>query len=116
MIITLIAIALIIIGIVLAETRADKDIAIPLLISGIVGTIFCGLVILFSHINQDAELQQLKAEREALVYQLENGIYYGDALGEFNSDLIYNQKVNQNPWFNWFHGDYIMEVEPIALE
>jgi len=116
MIITLIIVAILITGIILAATLSDDGIAIPFLVVGVVGSIFCGLIILCSHINPDARLLQLEVKRETLVYQMENGIYYGDALGEFNSDLIYDQKMNQNPWFSWFYGDYIMEVEPIALE
>lgn len=116
MIITLIIVAILITGIILGVTLSDHDIAIPFIVVGVVGSIFCGIIILCTHINPDARISQWEAKREALVYQIENGIYYGDALGEFNSELIYDQKANQNPWLSWFHGDYIMEVEPIALE
>lgn len=89
---------------------------------GIVGFTFFGIVLatmvtvaIASNSFHDRNLAALQAEREALVYQAENGLYLGDAVGEFNSELIRNQLGHESPWTSWFHGSYWMEVEPIEL-
>lgn len=66
--------------------------------------------------QMDIDKSTMLAKREALEYQLHEHIYLGDAVGEFNSELIKSQKRYQSPWTNWFHAGWIMEIEPIAFE
>lgn len=69
--------------------------------------------IAFTHLGQDVSLACEQAQREALVYQKENGLYLGGALGEFNADIIVRHMMNESPWMNWFVADYVMKIEPI---
>ena len=78
--------------------------------------IVSGIVIAGEQVAHDANLSRLQAEREALVYQFENNMYLGDAVGKFNGDLAAAQVKHNSPWTNWFYGDYYMEVDPIELK
>ena len=71
--------------------------------------------IISEHTMIDKKVAKLRARREALVYQMENGLYLGDALGEFNSDIISGRYNHENPWTSWLTGDYYYEVDPIPL-
>lgn len=73
------------------------------------------LMIAFAHLGQDVSLAATQAQREALVYQKENGLYLGDALGEFNSEIIMRRMFNESQWTNWFEADYVMKIEPIDM-
>ena len=81
-----------------------------------IAVIVSGIVIADEHVAHDANLSKLQAEREALVYQFENNMYLGDAVGKFNGDLAAAQVKHNSPWTNWFYGDYYMEVDPIELK
>ena len=63
----------------------------------------------------DRNLAALQAEHDALVYQAENNMYLGDAVGKFNSELVRNQLGHEDPWTSWFYGSYWVEVEPIEF-
>lgn len=89
---------------------------------GLVCSLFFGIVLtvlimtaIFVNSFHDRNLAALQAEREALVYQAENNLYLGDAVGKFNSELIRNQLGRKNPWISWLYGSYWLEVEPIEL-
>lgn len=86
-------------------------IAVTLCISLLVSTGF----IIVEHVGYDIKLAGLQAKRDALVYQVESGVYFGDAVGEFNSELIKDQMMHENPWTSWYVGDYVMGVDPIEL-
>lgn len=60
-------------------------------------------------------ISSLNEERAAIVYQMEHNLYLGDAIGEFNSKVVYHQMGHQDPWTSWFHGSYWMEIDPIDL-
>ncbi len=64
----------------------------------------------------DHWLLKWQAKREALVYQVEHDLYLGDAIGQFNSDLVGAKDAHNSPWTNWFVGDYVEQLEPIELE
>ena len=89
---------------------------------GLVCSLFFGIVltvlimtVIFVNSFHDRNLATLQAEREALVYQAENNLYLGDAVGKFNSELIRNQLGRKNPWISWLYGSYWLEVGPIEL-
>lgn len=88
--------------------------SICLFFFGIVLTVMI-MVAIFANSFHDRDLAVIQAEREALVYQAENNLYLGDAVGKFNSELIRNQLGRKNPWISWFYGSYWLEVEPIEL-
>lgn len=69
-----------------------------------------------AHTCVDKKVAALQAEREAIVYQMEQHQYLGGALGKFNANIISQQYARANPWTSWFHGDYIYEVDPIELK
>ena len=124
MIITLIVTGLVILGIVLAIVatklgwmREDLFIAgfCLFVVFGII-LFAIGVYIFTEHAFYDTKLASLQAKREALVYQLENDMYLGDAIGEFNSNILEARGNHENPWTSWFYGDYYMEVEPIELK
>ena len=91
------------------------------LISSVLAIIFCVISILMligiicEHANPEKKISALQARREALVYQMENGFYLGDSLGEFNREIISGRYTRESPWTSWFMGDYIYEVDPIEL-
>lgn len=123
MIITLIVVGLfiicLIVTIILHKTENLHQVVFPmftLLIVFGIGCFFILFGICNEHINQDLKLKKWQAQRDAIVYQMENKQYLGDALGEFNSELVYKQWYHENPFFSWFEGDYIMKIEPIELE
>ena len=74
------------------------------------------IIAIHSPTQMDIDKSTMLAKREALEYQLREHIYLGDAVGEFNSELIKGQKAYQSPWTNWFHAGWIMEIEPITFE
>ena len=74
------------------------------------------IIVCVENTHHDRNLAELQAKRAALEYQIENGIYFGDAVGEFNSELIHNQYVHSDPWTSWFAGKYWMEVDPVELK
>lgn len=91
--------------------------------AGIVTSVFSGIIlflmicfIIGEHMFVDHKVAELQAERAALVYQMDHQLYLGDALGEFNKNIIYLRHVHENPWTSWFQGDYIYEVDPIELK
>ena len=91
--------------------------------AGIVTAVISGIALLFmvcgiisEHTFVDAKVDQLQAERAALVYQMDHQLYLGDALGDYNKKIISCRHVHENPWTSWFQGDYIYEVDPIELE
>lgn len=74
------------------------------------------LIILSEHTFIDQKIDALQAERDALVYQMDNKLYLGDALGDFNKKIISWRYTYENPWTSWFQGDYVFKVDPIPLK
>jgi len=91
-------------------------IAVTLCVLAIIAIFVSGICIVDERINHDANLSNLQAKREALVYQLENNMFLGDAVGEFNGEIASARAKHESPWTSWFYGDYYMEVEPIEMK
>lgn len=104
-------------SIVILRSSYDTGYVVGLICSFFFGTVLATMVIIAIASNSfnDRNLATLQAEREALVYQVENNLYLGDAVGKFNSELIRNQLGHESPWTSWLYGSYWMEVEPIEL-
>lgn len=81
-----------------------------------VAAMFIGLMIIGANVCHDRRLEELRVEREALVYQVDHNLYLGDAVGKFNSDLISAQLGHEDPWTSWLYGSYWMEVDPIEFD
>lgn len=77
--------------------------------------LFICCMIIGANVCHDRRLEALRAEREALVYQVDHNLYLGDAVGKFNSELINAQLGHEDPWTNWFYGSYWTEVDPIEF-
>lgn len=100
----------------------DSDVANCVFITSVIFGIIAGVVafvmilaVCFEHTGHDRHLAELQARRDALQYQIDEGIYFGDAVGEFNGTLVYQQHLRHDPWTSWFVGRYWDEVEPVEL-
>ena len=103
--------------VILSSSEDDICYIVGLVCSFSFGIALASMVIIAIAVNSfhDRNLATLQAEREALVYQVENNLYLGDAVGKFNSELIRNQLGRKSPWISWLYGSYWLEVEPIEL-
>ena len=81
-----------------------------------IGLLIVGIVTIINRGGNDLHKTKLQEERAAIVYQMEQGMYYGSSLGEFNAELKKSQMLHESPWTNLLIGDYVMEIEPIDLE
>lgn len=95
----------------------------------IIGIIVLALLIIqiiVVHVNPEGKLAACQAEKAMLEYRLDQKEYLNDNnvgmtelmedITEYNSDLIKAQHGRQNPWINWFYGDYVNELTPIILD
>lgn len=62
---------------------------------------------------QERNLREWQLKRESIVWQMENGLYVGGILDEYNTTVYAKQYNYKNPWTSWFHGKYVMELELI---
>lgn len=62
---------------------------------------------------QERKLREWQLKRESIVWQMENGLYVGGILDEYNTSVYAKQYNHKNPWTSWFHGEYVMELELI---
>lgn len=115
MIITLIIIACII-ACSIWVYKSDSDESIFLLVLSCIVAFIALIIILCANTFQEKEKVKWEERRKALVYEMDNGFYVGDSLGDFNGDLKEKQIFHKNPWTSWFVGKYIMEIEPIETE
>ena len=78
---------------------------------------FChGVVIGISNANIEQEVLKWQTKRDAIVYEMNEGILIGDALTDFNTDLATEKWANDNPWLNWYVNDSVDEVELIPID
>ncbi len=78
----------------------------------LIGLLVC---IIKEHTFTENKVLELQAERNAIVYQMENHLYLGDALGEYNKKILSMRHMHDNPWTSWLQGGYVYEVDPIDL-
>lgn len=81
-----------------------------------IATVICSSVVIGVQVRKPAKIAELSERRAALVYQLENGYYLGDSLGEFNAELKKSHFYATNPWTSWMNVDYTKYVDPIDVK
>lgn len=132
MIITLISIAVVVIGIVIAILY-DKDViysdaldyaSAVFIALGSISVIVCGLLICFANINADITLESVAEEKAIIEYRLEtqdsddsltvNGGAYADATA-FNKVMREARKWEKNTWVNWFHTQGVADIGLIDI-
>lgn len=82
--------------------------------------------ILVTNANSIGEQAAMKAERETLIYQMENETYKNDnnvgttelfsSIAEYNGKVLKIRAGRKNPWINWFYVPYGEDLELIDLE
>ena len=95
-------------------------------IIGIIVLVLLTIEIIVVHVNPECQLAACQAEKAMLEYRLDQKEYLNDNnvgmtelmedITEYNSNLIKAQHGLQNPWINWFYGNYANELTPIILD
>lgn len=113
--------AILVIGFVLFARFGDDLPGMIGLVFGVLAafaTAISLIVIIVEHtdLSNRLKLAELQARREAIEYQMENNLYLGDALGDYNSEIRSMKMQRESLWTNWFIGPYADEVSEIPLE
>lgn len=132
MIVVLITIAILLFGIFCAFYKDHSrhnwpDICSALCSSlGSIALVIELMAILVINANPIGEQAAIEAERETLIYQLENETYKNDnnvgttelfsSIAEYNGTVLKMQAGRKNPWTNWFYVPYGEDLELINLE
>lgn len=132
MIIVLITIAILLFGIFctfyMDHSRHDwPDVCSTLFSSlGGIALVIELVVIIVSHANAIGDQAAMEAERETLIYQMENETYKNDnnigttelfsSIAEYNGKVLKIQAGRKNPWINWLYVPYGEDLELIDLE
>lgn len=114
--ILMISILVVFLASIIFVIKKDSDGAIAVFVLSSAALILGIIIIGAANLFPEARKIVWEEKRKAIVYEMEHGFYVGDSLGEYNATLKNMQRLNNNPWINWFVGDYIMEIEPIGLE
>ena len=132
MIITLICLALFVIGVVLLIIAVSNDwdddiiqwfIALPTGIA-LVATVVCGVSILTTKVGRNIEYEKKLHERNMLVYRLEqaeednNIVEYAELYNDivcFNNSIRKTKAWHDNPWVNWFYNPLLADLEYIEV-
>ena len=128
MIITIIAIALFVIGVVLLIVASNNDWDCELTGIGIGILTFpllvCLVAITTAQIGREVEYEKKLHERNMLVYRLEqaeednNVVEYAEL---YNDIVHYNNSIRKckvygnNPWLNWFHNPLLANLDYIEV-
>ncbi len=129
MILSLIGVALLVVGIVLGikfDYEVSDWIKAVCIIVGFIFTVVCSTLIAGSNIGLDSSIASWQAKRETLVYQLNNHTYENDnnigtvelmdRVAEFNGVIESDKAYRNNPWTSWVTSKACMYVEPIDIE
>ena len=85
----------------------------------VVATVICcvhGAYIGIEHAIYKENLISWQTKRDAIVYELNEGVFIGDALVDFNEKVAIGQWMNESPWLNWYVNDSVNMVEVIPTE
>lgn len=95
------------------------------MISAIAGLIML-IIIVVANTNPEAQLSAKQMRYESLVYQLENDFYDNDndrgkfelmqEAADWNADLAYHRRVQDDFWVGIFYPDIYHELEFIELD
>lgn len=132
MIIVLITIAILLFGVFCTfymdhSRHSWPDVCAPLFSSlGGIALVIELVVIITSHANAVGDQAAMEAERETLIYQMENETYKNDnnigttelfsSIAEYNGKVLKIQAGRKNPWINWLYVPYGEDLELIDLE
>lgn len=132
MIIVLITIAILLFGVFCTfymdhSRHSWPDVCSPLFSSlGGIALVIELVVIITSHANAIGDQAAMEAERETLIYQMENETYKNDnnigttelfsSIAEYNGKVLKIQAGRKNPWINWLYVPYGEDLELIDLE
>ena len=132
MIVVLITIVILLFGIFCAFYKNHSRHSLPDVCSvlcsslGGVALVIELMAILVINANPIGEQAAMEAERETLIYQLENETYKNDnnvgttelfsSIAEYNGKVLKIQAGRKNPWTNWFYVPYGEDLELIDLE
>lgn len=128
MIITLIAVALVVISIVCViidcntKNGVSSLIYASLFLVGITALIVSLVIICKVQINRDVDYKNKLYERTTLEYRIENEdthttgneLLYRDIV-KFNNSLRMTKKWANNPWVNWFFNGDIATIDYIEI-
>ena len=134
MIITLIGLALLIVGIVLTIIwnkkrwelcNYENAIEICAFVCSFVGSAVTFLSIIFiliNVVNYDVEYQDMLCKKEMLEYRIEhmeenitgNEMLYNDIV-EFNNELRSEKKWANSPWTNWFNNKNVASLDYVEM-
>lgn len=105
-----------------------RNICVGFMIGAGICCMIMGAVIFGEHISAPAHLEALKAEREVLVWEVENAVYNDngdDVVGkkelynqvrEWNKELAENKTDEKNFWYGIFIPNIYGDLEPIELK
>ena len=132
MIIVLITIAILLFGVFCTfymdhSRHSWPDVCSPLFSSlGGIALVIELVVIITSHANAIGDQAAMEAERETLIYQMENETYKNDnnlgttevlsAVADYNGKVLKIRAGRKNLWINWFYAPYGEDLELIDLE
>ena len=132
MIVVLITIAILLFGIFCTfymdhSRHSWPDVCSPLFSSlGGIALVIELVVIITSHANAIGDQAAMEAERETLIYQMENETYKNDnnigttelfsSIAEYNGKVLKIQAGRKNPWINWLYVPYGEDLELIDLD
>ena len=132
MIVVFITIAILLFGILCTfymdhSRHSWPDVCSPLFSSlGGIALVIELVVIITSHANAIGDQAAMEAERETLIYQMENETYKNDnnvgttelfsSIAEYNGKVLKIQAGRKNPWINWLYVPYGEDLELIDLE
>ena len=132
MIVVFITIAILLFGIFCTfymdhSRNSWPDVCSPLFSSlGGIALVIELVVIITSHANAIGDQAAMEAERETLIYQMENETYKNDnnigttelfsSIAEYNGKVLKIQAGRKNPWINWFYAPYGEDLELIDLD
>lgn len=132
MIVVLITIAILLFGIFCTfyeyhSRHSWPDVCSPLFSSlGGIALVVELVVIIVSHANAIGDQAAMEAERETLIYQMENETYKNDnnigttelfsSIAEYNGKVLKIQAGRKNPWINWLYVPYGEDLELIDLD
>ena len=105
-----------------------RNVCVGFMIFASICCMIMGAVIFGEHIGAPAHLEALKAEREVLVWEIENAVYNDsgdDVVGkkelynqvrEWNKELAKNKTNEKNFWYGIFIPNIYGGLEPIELK
>ena len=123
MIITVVSIAMIVIGFVLLKKDNCDFSGFLLTMIGGFATAIIVISILAVQVNKDVDYQNALYEKEMIEYRIDhadedivgNELLYNDIV-EFNNDLRIIKKYANSYWTNWFFNEDIATIDYIELD